>query len=129
MKTQHTPGLIVGKTIVVRKDNRIVGFWIPSEFKVRKQTISFYDEDERPIEKILEDTEEWFLKKSAPGHELSIETIQIQSSLEATAPELLEALEEIESMKAISALPEHLHALITAMKIAAKEAIKKAKGE
>lgn len=55
--------------------------------------------------------------------------IEANARLIAAAPELLEALEEIESMKAISALPEHLHALITAMKIAAKEAIAKAKGE
>lgn len=94
METQHTPGPIAGKTIVVRKDNRIVGFWNPSEFKVRKQTISFYDESDRSIERILEDTEEWFMKKSAPGHEFSIQTIQIQSPLEAAAPELLEALKE-----------------------------------
>lgn len=90
-------GYIAGKTIVVRKDNRIVGFWIPSEFKIRKQTISFYDGDEapRPIEKILSDTEEWFMKKAAPGHEFSIETIQVQSKLEASAPELLEASEQL----------------------------------
>lgn len=43
--------------------------------------------------------------------------------------ELLAALEEINNLKAISGLPEHLHALITAMKIVAKEAINKAKAQ
>lgn len=48
------------------------------------------------------------------------------AKLIAAAPDLLKHLQEIVDMKAISGMIEHLHALITAMKISAREAIEKA---
>jgi hypothetical protein len=112
MEKKHTPGRwIVSECDEATKEEERVGYEINSEGGSWLADVRIGFPKYEPERGIANDVE-----------------AKANAYLIAAAPELLEALEEIENLKAISELPEHLHAFIKAMKIIAKKAISKAKG-